>query len=177
MTSLQVDYWKLEETARTNRANEGLRADELAETIRHNQATESIGWAQINEAARHNQATEAVQRFQAVTDRRHWTQWASFQEQTLALQAESNEIQRIRADAYAQEVQISQYRADTDRFRVEQSVRQTDEQIAISRNEQRRKWFETIFNSGVNISREYRGWADTVVDAVPALGSALGLLG
>lgn len=69
MTELQVKYWSYRETERTNRANEGLRRDELMETIRHNMsvegethrhnvATEAIGWAQVNETHRHNVAFE-----------------------------------------------------------------------------------------------------------------------
>lgn len=171
MTSLQVEYWKLNETTRSNKANENLRAAEIAEISRHNQATEALGWAQLGEASRHNKATEAVQRYSAQTDRIHWTNWAAFEEQRLALQAESNEIQWARQHAYERELDISQFRADTDRYRAEQSVRQQDEALDVQRSDLSRKWVETNTNIIFGIARDVRESTRIMIDAADTIFS------
>jgi len=69
MTHNQIEYWKLKETARTNRAQEkererSARASEdinyagVAENVRHNLEGERLQAMSLEEAARHNAATE-----------------------------------------------------------------------------------------------------------------------
>lgn len=50
---------KLDETTRSNKANEQLTEDKNNETIRNHKANESIAAAKFSEAARHNGVTEA----------------------------------------------------------------------------------------------------------------------
>lgn len=85
MTSNQIKYWSLEETKRSNRANERETnrsnvAREVEtnrhnviteqETERHNRATELLSASQVQEAQRHNMAVELqTDRAQAETER------------------------------------------------------------------------------------------------------------
>lgn len=158
MTSLQVEYWKYEETKRTNQANEALRGAELQETIRHNKASEAIGWAQVGEMSRHNQATESIQQFQSETDRAHWTNWSKYQSESIAIQRDANEIAEERNRISELDANINWYRASTDRFRAEESVRQQDEELEIKRSENARKWWDSVFGTVAEASEEARGW-------------------
>ena len=54
-----VAIGKLDETTRSNKANEQLTEDKNNETIRNHKANESIAAAKASEAARHNGVTEA----------------------------------------------------------------------------------------------------------------------
>lgn len=65
MTSNQIDYWELQESKRSNRANEKEtnrhNTTTEKETNRHNVATESIDLSKLAETTRHNKATEGIQ--------------------------------------------------------------------------------------------------------------------
>lgn len=183
MTALQVDYWRFKETERTNMANEKLRADELAETTRHNQvtesetarhnrATEAIGWAQVGlakeqlgETARHNQALESIQQFQADTDRQHWSNWSKFQEQNIAIQRDSLEIQRERnkISSIENDIRWKEYKLSETKISAEIANRTRDldlreQEVAIAKSDVNRKWFDSIFGNAGLVSKEARGW-------------------
>lgn len=82
MTKLQVEWYKVNETERANRANEEIlrqrlaqekkiAADQLAETSRHNYAAEQVSFFTAREGARHNQAVEGLQSQQLSEAQRH----------------------------------------------------------------------------------------------------------
>lgn len=89
MTHNQLQYWANLETARSNRAkegltymqnletnrsnlvNEGIKRDTLSETTRHNVATEDLGNRQLTETTRHNVATESNTAFANREQKRH----------------------------------------------------------------------------------------------------------
>lgn len=60
MTQNQLKYWELQETMRTNRANEIIKSDTVDETKRSNLAREG-------ENVRTNKANEAIKRQEATT--------------------------------------------------------------------------------------------------------------
>lgn len=164
MTSLQVDYWKLEETTRTNKANEGLRQGELNETVRHNQANEAIQWAQLGETSRHNQATENVSLYNAETERLSTNNWKAIQDANIALQRDSNDIQRERNRLTDLELVISQ-----DRLLVDQQIRNREldikeEELKVKRSDNARKWVDSLISDSTTIfgekgsSRSLFGW-------------------
>lgn len=55
MTQNQLKYWELQETMRTNRANEGIKSDTVEETKRANLAKEA-------ENVRAHKASEALEK-------------------------------------------------------------------------------------------------------------------
>lgn len=84
MTKNQIEYNKLLETGRANRAQEALthardeaarqaKVVELGETSRHNQALEGIQLQTLGETRRHNQAQESIGYGQLSETRRHNT--------------------------------------------------------------------------------------------------------
>lgn len=84
MTKNQIEYNKLLETGRANRAQEALthardeaarqaKVIELGETSRHNQALEGIQLQTLGETRRHNQAQESIGFGQLSETRRHNT--------------------------------------------------------------------------------------------------------
>jgi len=146
MTSLQVDYWKLKESERTNKANEGLRYSELQETVRHNQASEAIGWAQVGETQRHNVAQEELNLY-------HENAWQKQQNAVIAIQRDQTDINRDRQkleearlqwDTHWNSVEREQKWAEIDQKNRE--LDQKDVELKQKKSEQTRKWTETVFN-------------------------------
>jgi multidrug efflux pump subunit AcrA (membrane-fusion protein) len=108
MTGLQVDFWRLQETERSNKKSEEQRGLELqeatrhnktteAETERHNRETERIDWARVGETSRHNQVSE---------------------QQTAEYNTAWLTIQNRNADAQAQQAQVAAQRAANEARRI-----------------------------------------------------------
>lgn len=164
MTSLQVDYWKLEETKRTNLANENLRGKELEETIRHNQQSEAIGWAQVGEQSRHNKETERIQGYSAITNRMHEFNWKKVQDDQIALQRDANEVAKERNRISALDNALGFERLEWEKTKwtpeYEMQIRsldQREEEIAVKESDNRRKWVESIFGMGRQILNDSSG--------------------
>lgn len=168
MTNLQVDYWKLEETKRTNVANEGLRAGELQETTRHNQAMESIEWARVGETNRHNVATERIQLYGAETDRMQTQNWYRIQQGQLALQKDSNDIARERNRLQESEIQLGYVKTDLEYIKFKRQAEQADRELDIKEQDvktrkwdEARKWLGDLFGSssfGAHVGNQVSGW-------------------
>lgn len=181
MTNLQVDFWKYEETVRSDKAreeethrtnvrNEELRAGELAETTRHNKATESIEWArvgvlaqQVKETERHNRANEANDSRRTDIENFRVSNWVRQQDVTLRQAEQRLEIDRERNTLDAQHNSILQQQTDLQREKMDrdyiqrsQELDQRQQQIDIELNEQKRRWFDTVFNAGVNVVDQVR---------------------
>lgn len=87
MTKNQIEYLKLKETERANRAREAIDTGQLSESERHNKASEQLTLGQnveqarhnveserqnqvsLDEASRHNRAYESIQLMNADTSR------------------------------------------------------------------------------------------------------------
>lgn len=60
MLPVQVSYWTLQETRRSNLAREKLQGELQEENRRHNIESEKLGWSTLSENTRHNKATEGI---------------------------------------------------------------------------------------------------------------------
>lgn len=60
MLPVQVSYWTLQETKRTNLERERLQGELQEENKRHNLESERLGWSTLAETSRHNKATEGI---------------------------------------------------------------------------------------------------------------------
>lgn len=60
MLPVQVSYWTLQETRRSNLAREKLQGELQEENRRHNIESEKLGWSTLSENTRHNKATESL---------------------------------------------------------------------------------------------------------------------
>lgn len=167
MTSLQIDYWKLQESTRTNKANEGLRRGELNETTRHNKASEQIQWAQVGEQSRHNKATETIGAFSAIADFYNKYNWKQVQDAQIALQKQDVAIREQQNALRAGELDLATQRLSFDQERTwreldldAQRVAVQEQHLAIERWEEGRKWFTSLSSEGRGWSAEGRNWAD-----------------
>lgn len=64
MTANQINYWKLKETERSNKVNEG-------ENLRSHKASEALKGRELDEGERHNRAVETTAAFNAMETQRH----------------------------------------------------------------------------------------------------------
>lgn len=174
MTNLQVSYWNLKESERTNRANERLRGQELSETIRHNMATESIEWAKVGETTRHNQATESATMFHYETERSYNQMWKEVQDHTLALREREYELDVKNFELRAIDT-VGRLVLDTKRYLTERSINQQKldiqrQELELDKDKNRREWYQ--FGSNTFFS-----WRDASREDFKAGLSAVSTLG
>lgn len=144
MTTNQLEYLKLVETMRANRANEDITRTRdnttrelgiatLSESSRHNRATEQHNVAVLGEQQRHNVESESVARATVDETRRH----------NLA-----NEQLQLSAN-YA-----AQTRADAAMLSSKESIRHNTAQEAISAQQQQIAMFNAVEQQRANKARE-----------------------
>lgn len=175
MTNLQVSYWNLKESERTNRANERLRGEELSETIRHNMATESIEWARIGEASRHNKATESATMFHYETERSYNQMWKEVQDHTLALREREYELD-VRNFELKSIDTIGRLTLDTSRYLTDRDISYEKldiqrQELELDKEKNRREWFQFGANTFFNWRNSGREDFKAGLSALSTVGS------
>lgn len=169
MTSLQVDYWKLGETTRSNKAGEKLRSKELGEATRHNKATEEetqrhnvateaiqkesvdVNRAAVAETARHNVATEQVANYNALTQRQSVEDWRTIQDKQVLIAQENVEIAREKNRLQDLEIVVQQDKNLIQEKQTNYEIRNEQQLRDLRESENRRQWVTTIVNAGDTI--------------------------
>lgn len=145
MTKNQIEYMKVLESQRANRATEALTASRdktnrelglgtLAETSRHNKATEQQQYAVLGESKRHNVATEALGQATLSEQQRH----------AIATETEQHRANVAKEGLTAQQINLGQSQlAETKRHN------KVGEATSIA---------DTTVKSAATVSKEIRSW-------------------
>lgn len=145
MTKNQIEYLKVLESQRANRATEELTASRdktnrelglgtLAENTRHNQATEAQQYAVLGESKRHNLASEALGQATLSEQQRH----------SMATEQEQHRSNVAHEGLTAQQINLGQSQlAETKRHN------KVGEATSIA---------DTAVKSAATVSKEVRSW-------------------